>query len=101
MLRKQFPTAVPVMAAASDDVLAFLHFRKEHWRTVWSTNPLERLDKEIKRRTKVDSIFPNDLRSCARWAASCWSRRRNDSWNAGARFLSEATMAKFRGHKNL
>ena len=60
MLRKQFPAAVPVMDAARDDVLAFLHFPQEHWRKVWSTNPLERLNKEIKRRTNVVGIFPND-----------------------------------------
>jgi hypothetical protein len=47
MLRKQFPAAVPVMEAARDDVLAFLHFPQEHWRKIWSTNPLERLNKEI------------------------------------------------------
>ncbi len=58
MLRKQFPTAVPVMDAARDDVLAFLHFPQEHWCKVWSTNPLERLNKEIKRRTNVVGIFP-------------------------------------------
>jgi putative transposase len=44
MLRKQFPTAVPLMEAARDDVLAFLHFPQEHWRKIWSTNPLERLN---------------------------------------------------------
>ena len=60
MLRKQFPTAVLVMDAARDDVLAFLHFPQEHWRKIWSTNPLERLNKEIKRRTRVVGIFPND-----------------------------------------
>ena len=60
MLCKQFPTAVPVMEAARDDVLAFLHFPQEHWRKVWSTNPLERLNKEVKRRTNVVGIFPND-----------------------------------------
>jgi putative transposase len=43
MLRKQFPSAVPVMEAARDVVLAFLHFPQEHWRKIWSTNPLERL----------------------------------------------------------
>ncbi len=40
MLRKQFPAAVPVMDAATGDVLAFLHFPQEHWRKIWSTNPL-------------------------------------------------------------
>jgi transposase-like protein len=44
MLRKQFPGAIPVMEAARDDVLAFLHFPQEHWRKIWSTNPLERLN---------------------------------------------------------
>ena len=38
MLRKQFPSAVPVMEAAREDVLAFLHFPQEHWRKIWSTN---------------------------------------------------------------
>jgi putative transposase len=60
MLRKQFPTAVPVMDAARDDVLAFLHLPQEHWRNIWSINPLEGLNKEIKGRTNVVGIFPND-----------------------------------------
>jgi putative transposase len=47
MLRKQFPSAVPIIEAARDDVLAFLHFPQEHWHKVWSTDPLERLKKEI------------------------------------------------------
>ena len=92
MLRKPFPNAVPVMEAARDDVLAFLHFPQEHWRKVWSTNPLERLNKEIMRRTNVVGIFPNDAANGLRptsstpgWlAANCWSSRRNGSWSAGA-----------------
>jgi len=59
MLRKTFPNAVPVMEAAHDDVLAFLHFPQEHWHKIWSTNPLERLNKEIKRCSNVVGIFPN------------------------------------------
>jgi hypothetical protein len=41
MLRKRFPGAVPVMKATRDDMLAFLQFPQEHWRKIWSTNPLE------------------------------------------------------------
>ena len=47
MLRKQFPAAVPVMEAARDDVLALLHFPQEHWRKIWSSNLLERVNEEI------------------------------------------------------
>ena len=61
MVRRKFPSAVqPVMEAARDNVLAFLHFPQKHWRKIWSANPLERLNKEIKRRTNVAGIFPND-----------------------------------------
>ena len=87
MSRKQFPTAAPIMEAARDDVLAFLHFPQEHWRKVWSTNPLERLNKEIKRRTKVVGIFPNDAAITRPWAVSCWSNRRNRSWSAAVSSL--------------
>jgi transposase-like protein len=86
MLRKQFPSAVPEMEAARDDVLAFLYFPQEHCRKIWSTNPLERLNKEIKRRTNVVGIFTNDAAISAWWAASCWSRRKNGIWSAGASF---------------
>jgi transposase-like protein len=50
-LRQKCPTAVPIMEAARDGVLAFLHFPQEHWCKIWSTNPLERLNKTIKFRT--------------------------------------------------
>jgi len=48
------------MDAARDYLLVCLHSPQEHWRKVWSTNPLERLNKVIKRRTNVVGIFPND-----------------------------------------
>ena len=92
MLRKQFPTAVPVMEAARDDVLAFLHFPQEHWRKVWSTNPLERLNKEIKRRTNVGGIFPNDA-AITRLVGSQLLEQQEEWQLERRRFFSEATMA--------
>jgi putative transposase len=93
MLRKQFPGAVPVMEAARDDVLAFLLFPQEHWRKIWSTNPLERLNKEIKRRTNVVGIFPNDA-AIVRLVGSQLQEQQEEWQLERRRFFSEATMAK-------
>ena len=93
MLHKQFPSAVPVMEAARDDVLAFLHFPREHWRKIWSTNPLERLNKEIKRRTNVVGIFPNDD-AITRLVGSQLLEQQEEWQLERRRFFSEATMAK-------
>ena len=93
MLRKQFPSAVPVMEAARDDVLAFLNFPQEHWRKVWSTNPLERLNKEIKRRTNDVGIFPNDAAIVRLVGAQLLEQQ--EEWQLERRrFFSEAIMAK-------
>ena len=59
-LAERFPKAAELMHEAREDVLAFRHFPHHHWRTIWSTNLLERVNEEIKRRTRVVGIFPND-----------------------------------------
>jgi hypothetical protein len=82
MLRKQFPTAVPIMEAARDHVLAFLHFPQEHWRNIWSTNPLERLNRRSSNAPTWSASFPTTPRSPAWWVASCWSSRSNGGWSA-------------------
>jgi len=59
-LSERFPRAAELMIEAWEDVLAFRHFPDQHWRKVWRTNLLERVNEEIKHRTRVLGIFPND-----------------------------------------
>ena len=59
MLQKSHPKVAAMLGDARDDVLAFTGFPARHWRQIWSTNPMERVNKEIKRRTDVVEVFPN------------------------------------------
>ena len=74
-------------------MLAFLHFPQEHWRKIWSTNPLEQLNKETKRRINVVCIFPNDA-EIVRLVGSQLLRQQEKWQLEQRRFFSEATMAK-------
>jgi transposase-like protein len=82
----------PLMDAAKTEVLAFNAFPRAHWRKIWSTNPLERLNKEIKRRARVVGIFPNEA-AVIRLVGMILTDT-NDEWVTDERrYLSEGSMA--------
>mgnify|MGYP000123729554 CR=1 FL=1 len=92
-LAARFPKLRPLMDAAKAEVLAFTAFPREHWRKIWSTNPLERINKEIKRRSRVVGIFPN-VAAVIRLVGAVLIDM-HDEWIAGdRRYLSEGSMAK-------
>jgi len=89
----RFPKLGPLMDEAKAEVLAFTAFPRTHWRKIWSTNPLERVNKEIKRRSRVVGIFPNTAAVIRLVGAILIDM--HDEWIAGdRRYLSEGSMAK-------
>jgi transposase-like protein len=90
-LAEPAPKVAELLAGAEEDLLAFYRFPEAHWPKLRSTNPLERVNREIGRRSDVVGIFPNDA-SAIRLSGALLIEQ-NDEWLVSRRYLSEESLA--------
>lgn len=91
-LQDTYPIVASMLRDAKTDLTAFADFPHAHWRKIWSTNPIERLNREIKRRTDTVGIFPDNA-AVLRLTAAILIEAHDEWQDAARRYLSDETMA--------